>query len=234
MAKKKKSAIRKGRDAISSASSGSSDFVRIADGDAIDMVSLLDLEEMLSIDQHAIWLDGGNSPMFPCIGKNCPGCDHGNQPRFRAFLPVVVLDSGEPKIFSFGISIARALEELDEEFGGIAGHVFRVKRKGSGLATTYTVIALGRTRKIAKYEAIEVEEKLGPVTRKGILELLKETGALEDTDDYDDDDDDDDDEDDDDIVEEEEEPKKKKKKKATKKKKKKKEEENDDEDWDDL
>jgi hypothetical protein len=228
-----KGVIRKGSGAISEVTSGSSDFVRIGDGDAVDMVSLSDLDEMLSVDQHAIWLEGGNSPMFPCIGKNCPGEELGNDPRFRAFLPVVLLETSEEKIFSFGISIARALEELDEEFGGLSGHVFRVKRKGSGLSTTYTVVALGRTRKIDKYEMPDVEEKIGPTTRKGILDLLEETGAIEDLEDFVDEDEDEDEE------EEEVKPKKKKPKKkpAAKKKKPKKkaeEEEEDDEDWEDL
>jgi hypothetical protein len=177
----KRSVIRRGRKAISDVGSGAGDFVKIADGDAIDMVSIVDMEEILSVDQHAIWLEGGNSPMFPCIGKGCPGCELGNQPRFRAFLPVKLIESGDSKIFSFGIQIARALEELDEEFGGLAGNVFRVKRKGSGLATTYTVVALGKKRKVSEDDIPEdLEEKIGPTTRKTILDLLEETGAIED------------------------------------------------------
>lgn len=219
--KKGKRAIRKGRKAIGDAGIGSSDFVRISDGDVIDMVSLVDMDDLLSIDQHAIWLDGGNSPMFPCIGEDCPGCETGNQPRFRAFLPVVLIDEGVQKIYSFGISVARALEELDDEFEGLSGHVFRIKRKGTGLGTTYTVIAMGRSRKIDKYDLPDVEDKLGPVTRRGIMDLLEETGALEDTID--------------DEEEEEEEPKKKRKKKKKKKAAEEEEEpEEEDEDWDEL
>lgn len=162
--------------------------------------------------------------MFPCIGKGCPGEEVGNQPRFRAFLPVVLIDDGSQKIFSFGISIARALEELDEEFGGIAGNVFRVKRKGSGLATTYTVVAMGRKRKIDKFEVPDIEEKLGPTTRKGILELLEETGAIEDAlEEFDDEEE-----------EEEEEEAKPAPKKRKPRAKKKVEKEEDDEDWEDV
>jgi len=233
MAKRKKAAattgkkaIRKGRKAIGDAGVGTSDFVRISDGDVVDMVSLVNMDDLLSIDQHAIWLDGGNSPMFPCIGEDCPGCEVGNQPRFRAFLPVVLVEEGVQKIYSFGISVARALEELDDEFEGLAGHVFRIKRKGTGLGTTYTVIAMGRTRKIDKYDALDVEEKLGPVTRKGILDLLEETGALEDT------------SDEDDEEEEEEEPAPRPKKKKGKKVAEESEEEEEvgeeDEDWDEV
>jgi hypothetical protein len=225
----KRSVVRKGKEALDSASQGAGDFVKIGDGDSVDMVSLVDLEEMLSIDQHAIWLEGGNSPMFPCIGKGCPGEEQGNAPRFRAFLPVVLLDDGQQKIFSFGISIARALEELDEEFGGIAGNVFRVKRKGSGLSTTYTVVAMGRKRKIEKYEVPDIEEKLGPTTRKAILELLEETGAIEDAlEEFDDEEDDDDEEE---VVEE---PKKRKTRAKKKPAAKEKEEEDEDEDWEDV
>jgi hypothetical protein len=220
---KKKSVIRKGKAALDAVAAGSGDFVKISDGDAVDMVSLVDMDELLSIDQHAIWLDGGNSPMFPCIGKDCPGDELGNQPRFRAFLPVILIKDKSEKIFSFGIQIARALEELDEEFGGLAGNVFRVKRKGTALNTTYTVIALGKTRKVESYDVPEIEEKLGPTTRDDILDLLRETGAIEDSleDDFDD-------EEEDEEEEEAPKPKKKAKKKA------KKTEEEDEEDWDDV
>ncbi len=221
----KRSVIRKGSKAISEVSAGAGDFVKISDGDAIDMASLLNLDDMLSVDQHAIWLEGGNSPMFPCIGKNCPGCELGNGARFRAFLPVYLIKEGKMvKLFSFGISIARALEELDEEFGGLAGNVFRVKRKGTGLNTTYTVVALGKKTKVDEDDIPDdVEEKIGPTTRKGILALLEETGAIEDLV-----------EDEDDDEEEEEAPPKKKKKKKKKKPKKEEEEDEDDEDWDDV
>jgi hypothetical protein len=220
----KRSVIRKGRKAIADVGSGAGDFVKIGDGDAVDMVSVVDMDEMLSVDQHAIWLEGGNSPMFPCIGKDCPGCELGNQPRFRAFVPVKLVETGEPKVFSFGIQIARALEELDEEFGGLAGNVFRVKRKGSGLATTYTVVALGKKRKVSEDDIIEdLEEKIGPTTRAGILALLEETGAIED------------------IIEEEEleeeeeeEPAPKKRKPRKKKVEVEEEEDEEDEDWEDV
>jgi len=221
----KRSVIRKGRKALADVGSGAGDFVKIGDGDSVDMVSIVDMEEMLSVDQHAIWLEGGNSPMFPCIGKGCPGCELGNQARFRAFLPVKLVETDEPKIFSFGIQIGRALEELDEEFGGLAGNVFRVKRKGSGLATTYTVVALGKKKKVSEDDIIEgLEEKIGPATRSGILELLNETGAIEDLVEPDD-------EEEEEEIEEEEAPAPKKRRKA---KKVEVEEEEEDEDWDDV
>lgn len=224
----KRSVIRKGRKAIADVGAGAGDFVKIGDGDAVDMVSVYDMEEMLSVDQHAIWLEGGNSPMFPCIGKNCPGCELGNQPRFRAFLPVKLIETGEPKIFSFGIQIARALEELDEEFGGLSGNVFRVKRKGSGLATTYTVVALGKKRKVSEDDVIDdLEEKIGPTTRAGILSLLEETGAIEDLVEEEEDLEDEEDE------EEEEEPAPKKRK-SRKKAEVEEEEDEEDEDWEDV
>lgn len=174
-----KAVIRKGSKMLGDMSGpGERDFIGLKDGDKVTMASLVNMEEMLSIDQHAIWLDGGNSPMFPCIGDNCPGCERGNQPRFRAFLPVVTHPDGEKKIFAFGIKVARALEELDEEFGGLAGHLFTVKRKGSGLSTNYTVIAVGKKTDVSEIEGLDVEEKLGPTTREGIIKLLEETGAI--------------------------------------------------------
>ncbi len=176
----KKSIIRKGTVVLGeSKGPGERDFVSLKDGDAVNLAPLVNMDELISVDQHAIWLDGGNSPMFPCIGDGCPGCKLGNQPRFRAFLPVVVLPDNEVKIFSFGIRVARALEELDSEFGGLKGHVFKVKRKGVGLSTNYTVISMGKTIDVDGFAMPDVEGKLGPITKEGINDLLMETGATE-------------------------------------------------------
>lgn len=171
--------VRKGTRGFGDSSPGEREFIALKDGEKVTLASLTNMEELLSIDQHAIWLDGGNSPMFPCIGEGCPGCERGNTPRFRAFLPVVTHPDGEAKIFAFGIKVARALEELDSEFGGLKGHLFTVKRKGTGLATNYTVIAVGRKAETDSVIAPNVEEKLGPTTRAGIMLLLQETGAIE-------------------------------------------------------
>lgn len=174
-----KAIVRKGTRGFGESAPGEREFIALKDGEKATMASLVNMDELLSIDQHAIWLDGGNSPMFPCIGEGCPGCERGNTPRFRAFLPVVTHPDGEPKIFAFGIKVARSLEELDSEFGGLKGHLFTVKRKGTGLATNYTVIAVGRKAETDSVTMPNVEEKLGPTTRAGIMLLLQETGAIE-------------------------------------------------------
>jgi hypothetical protein len=169
--------IRKGTAGLGSGGTGERDFVALKDGEKVTLASLVNMAELVSIDQHAIWLDGGNSPMFPCIGDGCPGEELGNTPRFRAFLPVATVPDAESKIFAFGIKVARALEELDEEFGGLKGHVFTVKRKGTGLSTSYTVIAVGKKMDVSEVVSLDVESKLGPTTAEGIRALLKETGA---------------------------------------------------------
>lgn len=174
-----KAIVRRGTRGFGESNPGEREFIGLKDGEKVTLASLVNMKNLLSIDQHAIWLDGGNSPMFPCIGEGCPGCERGNTPRFRAFLPVVTHPDGEAKIFAFGIKVARALEELDSEFGGLKGHLFTVKRKGTGLATNYTVIAVGKKLDVDSVVAPNVEEKLGPTTRAGILLLLQETGAIE-------------------------------------------------------
>lgn len=176
----KRSVFRKGSAGLGeSKEGGEKEFISLKDGDSANLASLVNMDDLISVDQHAIWLDGGNSPMFPCIGEGCPGEVLGNQPRFRAFLPVVSLPENEVRIFGFGIRVARALEELDNEFSGLKGHVFKVKRKGSGLSTNYTIVAMGKTVDVDGFVAPDIVSKLGPTTKEGILELLKETGAME-------------------------------------------------------
>jgi hypothetical protein len=174
-----RSVFRKGTSGLGGGGAGEREFVSLKDGEKVTLASLVNMDDLISIDQHAIWLDGGNSPMFPCIGDDCPGCELGNTARFRAFLPVVTIPDSESKVFAFGIKVARALEELDEEFGGLKGHMFTVRRKGTGLSTSYTVIAVGKKMDIADATAIDVESKLGPTTAAGIRAMLKESGAVE-------------------------------------------------------
>lgn len=169
--------IRKGTDILGKRS-GESQFVGLKAGDAVEMASLVDMDELLSVDQMVIWLDDGNSPMWPAIGPSDPGHELGIKPRFRAYLPVVILDTDEVKIYSFGIRVARTLQEMDEEFGGLAGHTFKVKRKGMGLATNYTVIPTGKNIDVDEYEMPDIIPQLGPTNRNDIVDLLVETGAV--------------------------------------------------------
>lgn len=169
----KKSPIRRGADNLTKKESS---FLQLKADEAIDIVPLQPISEMISVDQHAIWLDAGNSPIFVCLygtGEKCPGCQLDDKAKFRGFMNVWNKDQGV-RLFAFGIKLARSLAEADEALdGGLQGQVLRIKKEGSGLKTTYTLTPTGRkSKEVIGMEAIDIEQHLGPLTRDGILAAL--------------------------------------------------------------
>lgn len=170
--------IRKGKKAIPAASSGK--FLKIPEGEAVTVTILAGLEDLISVDQHAFW-EINPVVIVPCIGEGCPACALGNKPKFKAFLPVLTKDEG-PKIWPFGIMVLRQLESIEEETGTLAGQVVKIKKYGVGLATKYTVVALGRKVAIRDIEKPDIVEAIGPIDADGIREKLFEAGLIDDFD----------------------------------------------------
>lgn len=176
-----------GKEALPRKSAGGEgsgiDWIRFEGETPIDMVPLANMDALISINQHALWRDGGGSPIFPCIratGQVCPGCVMGDKAKYKAFLPVLVKDGGEFKLkfFAFGVSVAEQLNEIDEDSGsGIRGKVIRVRRTGAKLTTRYKVIVRDVPRLDAKtldkFEVPDVTKALGPITTEDIEALLE-------------------------------------------------------------
>jgi len=170
-----RSVIRKGKDALPQ--SGESRFLKVPEGEAVTIVPLTGLDNLISIDQHAFW-DITPGVLVPCTGNGCPACALGNKPSFRAFLPVMTKENGT-KIFSFGISVLRQLESLEEELGSLAGQAIKVRRHGSGLATKYTVIAVGKKVPTKDVEVPDIIAAIGPTDNEGIERVLVDAGLLD-------------------------------------------------------
>lgn len=192
MAKRSKSGlsfIKKGREAVDHASEGNgSVWLKLSDGDSHEIVAIGGVEEMISFDQHAFWLDEGNSPIFPCLQtKDCPGCKLEQEikqggARFKAVLPVLVKTDGgqEERLVIFGKAVAKQLADAEDAVGeSLHGHILRLSRKGSGINTKYTVMPTGRKAKsIPTIEEFGLDpmENIGPTTPKAIIEALAEAG----------------------------------------------------------
>lgn len=171
---------------VSSASAGGASFVKIDADSSVDLIILADTSDMLSFNQHAFWRDEGNSPIFPCIGKGCPGCAQGDKAKFKAVLPVLYVGGEkEPVIWTFGITVARMLQDTEDALGSLAGQSIRVKRTGSGLKTRYSVTSLAKKFNISKIKVDwdEIMSRLGPTTAAEIEALL--AGDTDDDDDED-------------------------------------------------
>ena len=183
MARKKKAAspFRKGR-ASTRKSSGGSQFLSIKDGESETFAPLVGLADMVSAEMHEYW-DIRPAFYHPCIGRGCPGCEVENEPRFKGYLPVAKKD-GSVMIFPFTISVYNQLEELEDELegGSLKGYVIKFSRRGSGMATRYTVLGLGKRIDVDDKEVPDFISQLGPQTKEDITELLVSKGLLDETD----------------------------------------------------
>lgn len=160
-------------------------FIAVKEDEPANVVPVLPTGNIVSIDLHAFWAVNP-AVTFACIknsddaGDGCPGCDLGDKAGYRAFLPV--LDSeGELKVLPFGISVERQLVTLEDELGTIVGKKLRIKRTGSGLATKYQVINLGKDIEVDVEESDAetfVESHIEIKDRDKIVEELVSAGLM--------------------------------------------------------
>lgn len=153
-------------------------FLSLKDGDTIQMAPLVGLDQMVSADMHEYW-NIKPAIYHPCIGaRKCPGEAVENEPRFKGYLPVLVKDQGV-MIYPFTISVYKQLEQLENALDDgetLAGFVLRVSRTGTGLATRYTVLGIGKRIDISDSEVPDFIDRLGPQTLEEIWELLEKNG----------------------------------------------------------
>ena len=153
-------------------------FLSLKEGDTIQMAPLVGLDGMVSADMHEYW-NIKPAIYHPCVGaRKCPGEAVGNDPRFKGYLPVLVKDQGI-MIYPFTISVYKQLEQLEnalDEGETLAGFVLRVSRTGSGLATRYTVLGIGKRIDVKDSEVPDFIDRLGPQTLEEIWELLEKNG----------------------------------------------------------
>jgi hypothetical protein len=137
----------------------------------VDVVCLVNKDEILMVEQCAIWLDEGNSPVWVYTGPNDPSHDLHIDKRYRAYLPVLV--EGEAKIWSMGRGAHMALLDISDSSGDLKGQVLRLKRTGMGLQTKYSVLPRGKKKDVSTIEEVDVLGVLGPLTRAGVVQLLE-------------------------------------------------------------
>lgn len=170
---KKKSPFSKGRAKRAAKKSGSP-FIGLKDGESIAIAPLVGLDGMISADMHEYW-DIRPAIFHPCIGRGCPGCAAGNEPRFKGYIPVLKQD-GEVAVWPFSISVYNQLEELEDGLGeSLAGYIIKFSRKGSGfMGTRYNVLGTGKTVDISEAEVPDFIPQLGPSELDEIHALLDE------------------------------------------------------------
>jgi hypothetical protein len=205
--------VRMGANALNELAAASSIFLKLESGKPVEIVPLTGVDGILSYNQHAIWLDDGDSPMFPCfIQPWCPGEIIGDKPKFRAMLVCVTREEPDRQvILPMGVSLYKQLLANQDAVGSsIKGRVIKITKTGEKLSTRYTALLTGRVmKKIADMDLeIELIEHIGETDPDVVVEMLKKAGIwtkahqaqykelrkkypVADADDADDDDDDD-------------------------------------------
>lgn len=150
-------------------------WLTLQPNEAVNLICLVEKEAIIAIEQCAIWLDEGNSPVWVYTGEDDPSHDLKVDRRYRAYLPCLVKDeSGErqPRVFSMGKSVHIALLDIADAVGSLAGVELRIKRTGSGLATRYSVAQTGKKMDISRVDEIDVIALLGPLDSDGVKDLI--------------------------------------------------------------
>ncbi len=124
-----------------SSSETSATFWNLKEGDVYDLTVLVNLDQIVSVDQFALW-DFVPAAIWVSIGSEDPGYELGLKPGYKAFVPVAgdFGDGPEVKVWAIGIQIHRTLAEISEMNDGLEHVVVRAKRTGKGMSTRYTVM----------------------------------------------------------------------------------------------
>ena len=187
MAKKgKPSFIRRGREAVEKAIANSGEtFLKLKDGDSVEIAVIGGVDDIISFDQHSFWIDEGDSPIFPCLQDDtCPGCMLGDNPQFKAIITVMIKeDSGmSERLMIFGKSVLRSLVDAEDAIGeSLHGKILRYSRKGSKLQTRYSLIPTGRSVKVPELNKVELNpiDYIGITDRDEIIEALRSKNLWE-------------------------------------------------------
>lgn len=145
-------------------------WFKIRAGEVVDVVVLVESEEIIAVEQCAIWLEDGNSPVWVYTGPEDPSHDLGVDRAYRAYLPLLV--DGEVQVWGMSKTVHRTILDIADASGELKGLELRVKRTGSGLATRYSVVPKGKRRDVSRIEEVDVIAMLGPITPEGVREYL--------------------------------------------------------------
>lgn len=137
-----------------------------------DCAILVEVDEIIAVEQCAIWLDDGNSPVWVYTGPDDPSHELKVDKRYRAYLPVLV--EGESKVWSMGKQAHSMILDIADAQESIKGLDVRIKRTGAGLGTRYSLVPKGTRKDVSRIPEVDVVEMLGPITSEGVREMLTE------------------------------------------------------------
>lgn len=161
------------KGASSNGDAGRGNWITLKSGEMARVTVLVEPEEIVNVEQCAIWLDEGNSPVWVYTGPEDPSHDMDIKRTYRAYLPVLN-DAGEQAVFSMSKTVHGQILDVAESVGELAGCVITIKRTGSGLTTRYSILPTGKRMDISKQPEMDVVSLLGPITPEGVRQLIAE------------------------------------------------------------
>lgn len=157
---------------------GDSVFFTIAADEMIECKVLVNVDEIVSVEQCALWNHYNPSPVWVFIGPSDPSHDLGIKSGYRAFLPISFTLDGEKvvRLWSMSKTSHRQIAEIAEMSGSLKGQVLRIKRTGSGMKTQHTIVPIGKRVKITEnVPSVEtIIDLLGPYSREEIISLIEQ------------------------------------------------------------
>jgi hypothetical protein len=149
---------------------GQNNWLKIEPGQTLDVVSLVEVEEIISCEQCAIWLEEGNSPVWVYTGPEDPSHELKIEKRYKAYLPVLV--DGETKVWSMGKGAHSQVLDIADAVGELKGLEIRIKRTGNGLSTRYSIVNRGKRHDVSRHAEVDVIAMLGPITPGEVQDMI--------------------------------------------------------------
>jgi hypothetical protein len=170
--------VRAGATGAEELSNSESIFLKIKNGKPVQIIPLTGIDGIISFNQHALWLDEGSSPIFPCFGTSwCPGEIIGDKPKFRALMLCVTTEEPDREmILPMGIGMFKQVVGVSEAIGDIRGHILRITRTGEKLNTKYTVMPTNKRAKLSGEPETNLLEHLGEMDPDVVVEMLDKAG----------------------------------------------------------
>lgn len=147
-------------------------WLKVESNSYVDCTILVEVDEIIAVEQCAIWLDDGNSPVWVYTGPEDPSHALKVDKSYRAYLPVLV--DGEAKVWSMGKMAHTTLLDIADAQSSVKGLNVRIKRTGAGLATRYSITPKGTRRDVDEVPEVDVVAMLGPITTDEVKEMLAE------------------------------------------------------------
>ena len=154
-------------------------FMTMPVDEIVECKILCNAEEIVSVEQCALWQHYNPSPVWTYIGPTDPSHELGVNAGYRAFLPISYKKDGEVlvRLWSMSKTSHRRISEVSEMSGPLKGQIVRIKRTGAGLKTEHSIVPIGKRVKISESVPTidDIIELLGPYDRDEIISYIEIT-----------------------------------------------------------